>query len=452
MNGWQVFVEIAGRPPVELKAGESIIGRSRTAQVQVPDSTVSRQHARLLLGALGEVSVEDLGSSNGTIVNGNRVEGRQKLADGDRILIGDAELRLRIVAPVAPSEATVRMVLPPMTGPAGAPGLAPPAPMPPPVPAPPAMAPPAMAPPPVAPSPLAPPPIALSPMAPPPMAPVPPSAAPSPLSLPLQVAPPPVAPSSLAPPPIAPPPIAPSAPVPRVTMPIPSPSPFATPPVPLEMAEIAPPPIPRPAPPPFAAPPVAPAPARPAPPPLAPPPAAPAISPRTGAARGAELPSVTMIDRIPIPQVTPEVIRAAKLARATPAGFWIRVVAALVDGALVGIVSAAVGAMIYFLPLPQMFRLMMVYTISGALGLAYPLVFWATQGATPGKKMLGLVIVTAATKSTGGGIGWGTAILRALGYFLSSALLGLGYLLVAFTSQKQGLHDLIASTRVVRIR
>jgi uncharacterized RDD family membrane protein YckC len=50
------------------------------------------------------------------------------------------------------------------------------------------------------------------------------------------------------------------------------------------------------------------------------------------------------------------------------------------------------------------------------------------------------------------GLGWGTAIVRALGYMVSGALLGIGFLLVLFTSQKQGLHDLIAGTRVVRMR
>ncbi|HLF57019.1 MAG TPA: FHA domain-containing protein, partial [Thermoanaerobaculia bacterium] len=114
MNGWQIFVEVPGHAPVELKPGESIIGRSRTSQVHIPESTVSRQHARLVVGGLGEVGVEDLGSSNGTFVNGEKVEGRRKLQDGDRILIGDAELRVRIVAPVAAAEATVRMVLPPL--------------------------------------------------------------------------------------------------------------------------------------------------------------------------------------------------------------------------------------------------------------------------------------------------------------------------------------------------
>jgi len=277
------------------------------------------------------------------------------------------------------------------------------------------------------------------------------------LSLPLQTPPPPVAPPAIAPAPMTPPPIA-----PRAAAAAPPPIAAAPPGVPNYTVPIAPQPI---APPPIAPRPTAPPPAPvrppapsaplaapPARPPAAPAPAAqPAVSPRTGAARGAELPSVTVIDRIPIPQPTAEVLRAAKLARATPAGFWIRVLAALVDGALVGIVSALFGALAFFLPFPEIVRLGLVYVVSSALAIAYPLVFWATQGATPGKKLLGLRIVTANSKAEGG-IGWGTAILRSIGYLLSGALLGLGFLLVAFTSQKQGLHDLIASTRVVRVR
>lgn len=46
----------------------------------------------------------------------------------------------------------------------------------------------------------------------------------------------------------------------------------------------------------------------------------------------------------------------------------------------------------------------------------------------------------------------GPAVLRYLGYFASTLLLGIGYLMVAFTPQKRGLHDYIAGTVVVRAR
>ena len=376
MSGWQVFVEVAGRPPFEVRPGESIIGRSRLAQVHIPESTVSRQHARLLTSPLGEVTVEDLGSSNGTYVNNDKVEGRRRLADGDRIHVGDAELRVRIVAPVAPSEATVRMTLPPMSGP------------PPAQPLPPAAAPPA------APA-----------FTRPPAAPQPPLP-PRPLTAPPPVAPPPASYATVA----------------------------ATPARPFD------PPL-RPEPP------RAPAP----PPPAAAPPPAPAPTwqaPR----RGPELPSVTGIDRLPIPEPSPEVIRASKLARAMPAGFGVRFAAALIDAALITFLAIPLWIVASFAvrqnPLVATFA---VPAIFGLLSLVYPIVFWATRGATPGKLFLRLRII-GPRPGPEDGLGWSTAIVRFLGYVVSTALLGVGFLLVLFTSQKQGLHDLIAGTRVVRLR
>jgi uncharacterized RDD family membrane protein YckC len=65
--------------------------------------------------------------------------------------------------------------------------------------------------------------------------------------------------------------------------------------------------------------------------------------------------------------------------------------------------------------------------------------------------MLGLAIVTDSTRP-GQGLGWGKAVIRLIGHMASSAVFSIGYLLVAFTSKKQGLHDLIAGTYVVRTR
>lgn len=168
--------------------------------------------------------------------------------------------------------------------------------------------------------------------------------------------------------------------------------------------------------------------------------------------RTPELPSVTVIDRIPIPEPSPEVILASKLSRAQPAGFGIRLAALLIDAALVTFVSIPVWivAQTLFARLPAV-ATFLVPAIMGLLSTLYTLVFWATKGATPGKLFLRLRILGAKSGSKEG-LGWGTAIVRALGYMVSMALLGIGFLLVAFTTQKQGLHDLIAGTRVVRLR
>lgn len=66
------------------------VGRARRADFVVDAQMVSRLHCRLTAGAT-ELEVTDLGSTNGTFVNGQRVE-RAILRDGDRIGVGRVEL------------------------------------------------------------------------------------------------------------------------------------------------------------------------------------------------------------------------------------------------------------------------------------------------------------------------------------------------------------------------
>lgn len=79
------------------------------------------------------------------------------------------------------------------------------------------------------------------------------------------------------------------------------------------------------------------------------------------------------------------------------------------------------------------------------LGVLYHVYFWSVKGATPGKELLELRVVTDDGVSP---IPLASALRRALGYLLSAASLGLGFLMVAFGGR--GLHDRIASTRVVK--
>lgn len=67
-------------------AGESTVGRTERADVVIPDHEISRRHARIRV-LEGRVTVEDLGSTNGTFVNGNRVD-HQDLKDGDKLQFG----------------------------------------------------------------------------------------------------------------------------------------------------------------------------------------------------------------------------------------------------------------------------------------------------------------------------------------------------------------------------
>jgi two-component system cell cycle response regulator len=64
-----------------------IIGRARAADIRLDDDGVSRRHA-MVVSHGGQVHIEDLGSANGTFVNGEKVLSRHPLADGDKITLG----------------------------------------------------------------------------------------------------------------------------------------------------------------------------------------------------------------------------------------------------------------------------------------------------------------------------------------------------------------------------
>ena len=64
-----------------------MIGRVEPAGLIIPDTEVSRRHARLNCRE-GGYFLEDLGSSNGTLINGERIKGERSLKDGDEIRLG----------------------------------------------------------------------------------------------------------------------------------------------------------------------------------------------------------------------------------------------------------------------------------------------------------------------------------------------------------------------------
>jgi pSer/pThr/pTyr-binding forkhead associated (FHA) protein len=75
-------------PPVRLEEGrEAVLGRGEGCEVRVDSNQASRRHAAVRSDG-DEVRVRDLGSTNGTFVNGERVEGERALRAGDRIEVG----------------------------------------------------------------------------------------------------------------------------------------------------------------------------------------------------------------------------------------------------------------------------------------------------------------------------------------------------------------------------
>ena len=81
---------------IALCEGENVLGREQGAAIWIDDSSVSRRHARVVVG-VSEAFVEDLGSKNGTLVNGRRLKKKEVLSDGDAIVVGPARLTLRVL-------------------------------------------------------------------------------------------------------------------------------------------------------------------------------------------------------------------------------------------------------------------------------------------------------------------------------------------------------------------
>jgi DNA-binding winged helix-turn-helix (wHTH) protein len=92
-----------------LGLGEHIVGRAEDADVCIDHESVSRRHARLV-ASTDRVTVEDLGSKNGTYVNHERVRGSRPLRDGDRVQFGSVGMTFRTRS----SGTTTRSITPPV--------------------------------------------------------------------------------------------------------------------------------------------------------------------------------------------------------------------------------------------------------------------------------------------------------------------------------------------------
>jgi uncharacterized RDD family membrane protein YckC len=150
------------------------------------------------------------------------------------------------------------------------------------------------------------------------------------------------------------------------------------------------------------------------------------------------------------------------------AGFWIRFVARMIDGAITAVVS-------YIFQIPMFFVLARMGTRSSRRGggefdmdslallisaaafailmsllaqCAYEAWFLVNKSATPGKLILGLQVV----RTDGRPFTWGAGIGRFFAYFLSSLTLYIGFLMAAWDEEKRALHDRICDTRVVHVK
>ena len=141
------------------------------------------------------------------------------------------------------------------------------------------------------------------------------------------------------------------------------------------------------------------------------------------------------------------------------AGFWLRFVAFLIDTVLLTVVGGLIGAVFGGVVGGSMGATgSSVEDITAAvtgpaylIGFLINVIYYVTmesssRQATLGKSALGLVV----TNAEGNRISAGQALGRYFGKYVSALILGIGFIMIAFTERKQGLHDLLAGTLVVK--
>lgn len=138
------------------------------------------------------------------------------------------------------------------------------------------------------------------------------------------------------------------------------------------------------------------------------------------------------------------------------AGFWIRVVATIIDAILVFILQFVLGSLLAVTgsvsggadegAVGNMVILIQIFGY--ILSFAYYIVFTGHCGQTPGKMALRIKVI----RTDGSQISYGRAAFREVpAKFISGIIFGIGYLMVAFDEQKQGLHDRMADTYVIKL-
>ena len=152
------------------------------------------------------------------------------------------------------------------------------------------------------------------------------------------------------------------------------------------------------------------------------------VSAAPGAAPAGPTPVVPPAPSYVPPPLASTPVQFSTLPRA---GFWIRLGASLLDLILIAIVLNFVNLTTAW---PLLFGI-------------YCVVLWALRGTTIGGIICGLKVVRLDDRR----LDWPAAVVRSLGGYLSLAVLGLGFVWVAFDPERQSWHDKIAGTTIVRV-
>lgn len=163
----------------------------------------------------------------------------------------------------------------------------------------------------------------------------------------------------------------------------------------------------------------------------------------------------TMPTTAPVPPTPPVAQPATATAMEdVPAGFWVRVLASIIDSVLLQVIGFGMGFGMQMVlggtmdPEADPTVALLMLAMGMVLSIAYYVFFTGYNGQTPGKMALRIKVI----HNDGGGVGYGQAFVReVIGKFFSGVLLCIGYLMVAFRADKRGLHDLMARTRVIKV-
>ena len=148
------------------------------------------------------------------------------------------------------------------------------------------------------------------------------------------------------------------------------------------------------------------------------------------------------------------IIEGSGNKKVTVVGFGPRLLAALIDGAMVGFLSFMLAFLIGLVAIftnmintGQGSSALELLTVLSLLifSIIYYIGFWSSDGQTMGNTVVGLKVV----RTDGSRLSAGRALLRYIGYIINAILFSIGFMWAAFDSKRQGWHDKLAGTLVV---
>jgi uncharacterized RDD family membrane protein YckC len=134
---------------------------------------------------------------------------------------------------------------------------------------------------------------------------------------------------------------------------------------------------------------------------------------------------------------------AMSVASAQKAGFWIRFLAILIDSIILGIVTNIIASIFGLNPTGR-------GGLQTLFGIIYYVYFWSNSSLWPGQTIGNKLLNIRVIKTDGSDLDLGVALIRYVGLIISCLVIFIGVIWAAFDANKQGWHDKIAGTYVVK--